>query len=196
MGERACIRHRQRSLRRVVISYGIGSLLCGALLCGFGVDAIAQYSYSPPTPAGAGTEGATQPPWLVVPSLGLGETWTDNVNLAPPGQQKTDLITSISPDLTVTHQSARLQSSLDFSPQILIFDLGTSSPIFQPNMLGTGHAEIVPETFFFDGSAAVSQNYVNLAAAVAPTTLTTSSNLQTTETVNASPYLVHHFGDY
>ena len=173
-------------------------------LSGLGSEAEAQYLYNPPTPATApitaGAEsiappGPIPPTWQVIPSFGLGESFTDNVNLQPPGQTQNDLITSISPGLDITGQSSRLHATLDFDPQILIFELSGSSPVFQPNLLGTAHAEVVPETFFFDSSAAITQQFVNLAGPVAATTLTTSNNLQTTTAFNASPFVTHHFGD-
>jgi uncharacterized protein (PEP-CTERM system associated) len=206
MGERNGVRPRWQGVCRIVACQMPAALALGALLwSGLPTGAAAQYLYNPPTPATTAAtapittgaaQAATPPAWQVLPSLGVGESFTDNVNLSPPGQTQSDLITAVTPGLEVIGQTARLQTTVNFDPQILFFALGSSPPLFQPNLTGTAHAEVVPDTFFFDSSASISQQFVNLSAPVAPTTLTTSNNLQTTTALNASPYLDHHFGDY
>src|SRR5215470_7341054 len=120
-------------------SYGIGLLLYTFALLGYNAEAIAQYIGQPavingpiPTapvlaPAGGAPTGPT-PPWLFTPSITIAETYTDNFNLDPPGQARTDLITTISPSLSVVGHTARVNLAFTYNPQLLLFALGTSSP--------------------------------------------------------------------
>jgi len=210
MGEQGGVRLTRRGMRWRDMSYGIGLLCCGISLFALPSKSAAQYVNGPasvfgnPVPffAGPGTEaspgapGEPVPAWIFTPSLQLSETYTDNVNLAPKGQATSDLITSISPALGVIGNTPRLNLSFSYDPQLLLFALGTSSPVLQQQLQGSGKATLIPEILFFDGSASISQDYVSSAGPVAATTFTTNNNLQAVETANASPYFVHHFGSY
>src|SRR4029077_13074437 len=105
--------HRQRN------AYSVGVLFCAFVLISHTAPALAQYIGLPtvfngpiPTaPAPTGGEpavGGPAPPWVLTPSLTLGETYPDNVTLAPPGQARSDLITTISPGLNLVGQTAHV----------------------------------------------------------------------------------------
>ena len=130
------------------------------------------------------------------PSFQLGETFTDNANLDAPGQAKSDLITTASPGLDITSQGARVKLGLNYDPQALIYALGTSTNALQQRLQGDGHAEVWPETLFFDARASIDQEYVNGAGPIANTTLTSNNNLQTVQAYSGSPSLRHHFGSF
>lgn len=189
--------------------YRFGLLFCALALLGYTPPALAQYISQPtvfnnPLPAGPAPTGAAGeptgtgpvPPWLLTPSLALSETYTDNVDLAPPGHARSDLVTTIAPTLNLLGQTARANVALTYDPQLLLFALGSSSPVLQQQLLGTGKVEVVPQELFIDGSASIAQAYVNIAGAFAPTNITTNNNLQTVEAVNFSPYILHHLGSY
>ncbi len=188
-------------------NYSGGLLLCLFILLGCNASALAQYIGPPtvfngpipaaPAPTGAEpTVAGPAPPWLLTPSITLSETYTDNVNLAPPGQARSDLITTIQPSLNLVGQTAHANVALTYDPQLLLFALGNSSPLLRQQLLGTGKIEIVPHEVFVDGSASIGQAYISNAGAFAPTNLTTNNNLQTVEAVNFSPYILHHLGSY
>src|SRR5579862_7601934 len=162
MGEHPRGRDASGALHRRAIRRGAGLLFCTIALLADDVSALAQYIGQPtvfngpipgvPAPAGAGTpapagaEGEATiatagPAWVLTPSLGLSETYTDNVNLAPSSQARSDLVTSISPSLNIVGQSAHVNLALTYDPQLLLFALGTSSPEVQQQLLGTAHVE-------------------------------------------------------
>src|SRR5579859_7500501 len=90
-------------------SYSVGVLFASAVLSMNGA-AKAQYIGQPtvfngpiapapaPTNADNGPVGPV-PQWLFTPAVTVGETVTDNVNLAPPAQARADLVTTLSPSL-------------------------------------------------------------------------------------------------
>jgi uncharacterized protein (PEP-CTERM system associated) len=134
------------------------------------------------------------PAWLITPVLSLGESFTDNANLAPAGARVWDVITTIGPELDVVGQTARLNLAFTYDPQELIFARSSPNHVLQQRFLGTGTAILWPEVLFFDGSGSISQAFVRPTGPVGPTTLTTSNNLTTVYTANASPYLRQHLG--
>src|SRR5579883_329976 len=146
-------------------------------------------------PGGAVAPGAI-PEWIFVPSLEVSETYNDNVNLAPRGQQLSDFITAISPGFTLLGQTPRLMVNLTYNPQELLFAQGTAPATLQQRLIGTGHAEILRELLFFDANAAIDQEFVRNNGPIGPTTLTTNGNLQTVQTAGGSPYLLEHFGSF
>jgi uncharacterized protein (PEP-CTERM system associated) len=180
---------------------GVGSFAPapGAFTSPLGAYGAAPLAAPPPT-APAAAEGfvpeAVPPAWLLVPSIELGEAFNDNVNLAPKGSRLSDFITTVTPGLNLTGHTARLNLALNYDPQELIFARGTSSPVLQQRLLGTGTAELLRETLFVDGSTSINQVFVRSTGPIAPTTLTTNGNLQTAYTENVSPYVRQHLGSY
>jgi uncharacterized protein (PEP-CTERM system associated) len=136
------------------------------------------------------------PAWLLTPSLELGEAFNDNVNLAPRGSRVWDFITTITPSLALTGQTGRLTTAITYDPQELLFARSSPSNVLQQRLLGTARAELWRQTFFVEGEASIGQAFVRNTGAIAPTTLTTSNNLQTVYSESVSPYLLQHLGSY
>src|SRR5579863_550353 len=148
-----------------------------------------------PPPATAPLDIPTEPPaWLLIPSFTLGETYTDNVNLAPAGSRVSDFVTTLGPALNLTGQTGRLNLSLTYAPQELLFARSTPSNTLQQNLLGIGTATLWPEAAFLDASASIGQAFARPTGPIGPTTATTSNNLTTVYAANASPYLRQHLG--
>jgi uncharacterized protein (PEP-CTERM system associated) len=169
----------------------------GPNIPGFPPPGSANPATAPPAAPGAGGAPQTTPPaWTIIPSLEIGETYTDNVNLAPPGAEVWDVITTITPGLQLVANTPRLTGSVLYDPQELIFDRGTFPNTLQQRLLGTGRAEILPETLFLDANASIDQEFIRNTGPIGPTTLTTNGNLQTVEAATGSPYLLEHLGPY
>ena len=196
MGERVWAGLIKQARRSRVRLYG-RSLLCMVFgLLVYSAGAAAQYAAPTEGSTAPGPAGVSlAPTWIFTPSITIGETFTDNVGLVSGGTQA-DLITSVSPSLAVTGNTARVKLALTYDPQLLVFALSGQSPTLQQQLQGTGKVEVYPELIFLDGSASISQGYVSNTGAVANTTLTTNNNLQPIEAVSLSPYIVHHLGSY
>ena len=152
---------------------------------------------APLPPATAPLEIPAVPPaWLLTPSLELGEAFNDNVNLAPRGSRQWDFITTITPSLTLTGQTGRLNLGITYDPQELLFARTSPSNVLQQRLLGTGRAELWRQTLYVEGEASIGQAFIRNTGAIAPTTLTTNSNLQTVYSESVSPYLLQHLGSY
>lgn len=140
-------------------------------------------------------EGAQSADLRLTTSVLGGESYNDNVNLAPKGSEKSDIITSLSPVFNLTDQSARFKLGLVYDPQVLYFAKSASAAL-QQQLSGTGHAELYPELLFLDADGSIAKQFVSNAAPIGATTLTTSSNLQTVQAYDISPYVLHHYGTY
>lgn len=185
------------------------AIIGGVGICGFNVSANAQVptvGYGVPVgptyngnvnlpPTGSAPNSAI-PNFLVSTGVTVAEAYNDNVNLEPNGSARSDYITSISPNLSVIDQGARVQLGLTYDPQLLYYAEGTAATGVQQRLQGVGHAEVYPETVFVDANASVQQYFLSSAGPIGPSTLTSSSNLQTVQSYSVSPYLRHHFGPY
>ncbi|HUN51561.1 MAG TPA: TIGR03016 family PEP-CTERM system-associated outer membrane protein [Candidatus Sulfotelmatobacter sp.] len=144
------------------------------------------------------TQGGEVPSreWTIVPSVTVGETYNDNVNLAPKGQAQADFITTVQPGLLISATGPRLNLSLNYNPFINYYARGTTaSPQILQNLIGTGRIQLVPEWFSVDAGASINQQTVNNTGAIVTTNLTNSSNSQTVQSYHISPDLKHQFGD-
>ncbi len=108
-------------------------------------------------PPGAAAPGAAErgPAWTFIPSVALDEALTDNV-FSTATQRRADLITTLAPDFFATGASARLKGVFDYSPQLIKYADNTSQDQIQENLFGNGTLTAVPDLFFVDASASIS----------------------------------------
>ena len=96
----------------------------------------------------------------VVPSVTVLETLTNNVNLAPSRKARADLVTEITPRVSISETGARTRLSGTVSvPIVLYASTGSqnNSVYGQANL--TGNVEAIEKFFFVDAAVSVSQQY-------------------------------------
>ncbi len=146
---------------------------------------------APPGAAGAAVE--TPPPIVFIPALDLITSFTDNA-LSTPSQKQADVYETISPSIFTTADTARLNGMFSYNPQAIEYLNVTSQDQIIQNMLLNGTATLVPERFFFDAHAEMSeQSRTGDRGFGNPTLPATSTSTQTTG-YSGSPYLQFHFG--
>src|SRR5436190_6158817 len=113
--------------------------------------------------------------FTVMPRLVGQELVTDNVLLTPTNR-RADFITTISPGISITGESPRLQGTLDYSPTIQQYALTPGQSFIGQNLYANGSATIVPDLFFFDarGSLSLQPSTVGLGTGLFGTTATPS----------------------
>lgn len=172
------------------------SISCVALLlgvcCGSGV---------------AGAQSVTYTPYF-----GGQELVTDNVLLTPTNQ-KSDLVTSISPGITVNADTTRLHGTLDYSPTFYLYAFTPGQNQVGQNLYANGTATLARDLLFFDarGYATFQPSTPGLTNGVlggVPTLSSVggpvssssqgipSSQLTQVTSFSASPYLVHRFDGF
>ncbi len=107
--------------------------------------------------------GEAQPPpppaWIFEPRIGIEETVTDNARATDVGRQA-DLVSTISPGIAVTADSARIKGSLDYSLDVQRYLKATDENRIANNLYGNGQAIVVPDLLYFDARASISQEDV------------------------------------
>ncbi|MEK7323531.1 MAG: TIGR03016 family PEP-CTERM system-associated outer membrane protein [Pseudomonadota bacterium] len=138
---------------------------------------------------------ATAGEWRVNTYLDFAEVYTDNVSLAPAGEEQDEFVTQISPGIGVSGQSGRAKLNLNYRLQNLIYghDLARSNSNHQ--LLANGNLELIKNWFFVDAKSSISQQIVDADASV-PLDNFNIGNRADVITYGVSPYLKLRFGSY
>src|SRR5258706_15079699 len=90
--------------------------------------------------------------WVIVPTLSVSETVTDNVNLAPAGSERRDWVTSVSPGISVSASGPRLRLSAAYSPQLVYRANQGTDDVFQ-QLNANANTELMQQLLFVDATA-------------------------------------------
>ena len=143
------------------------------------------------------------PAWIVSPSIGIDAGVTDNVyEITSP--RRADVFTDITPSISLTGDTARLQVNANYSPVISLFAQTPSRNIVSNYLSGDAFATVVPDLFYVDLRANITQSSITggyggygvYGGSGAPNNGTQYLNGQDqveTSTVSFTPYLVHRF---
>ena len=143
-----------------------------------------------------GTPGGWAGDWQITPRVGIDNTYTDNVSVETRGNENSDLITTVSPGLSVRGTGARLTLNFDAALQRLNFLKDSDGDQFRQQFTGSGTAELFEDTVFIDAQASVDRQTIDAAAPVAGNDVNSSTNQTTVRTYNISPYFRHHFANW
>ncbi|MDP3086379.1 MAG: TIGR03016 family PEP-CTERM system-associated outer membrane protein [Rubrivivax sp.] len=94
------------------------------------------------------------------PTLSLSQVLTDNRNLDSVGKSS-EAITQISPGLRLSSRSGRVQGTLDYSLNALVYARGSGSNAIQHALNSSAAAELVENRVFVDGRATISQQTIS-----------------------------------
>ena len=125
-----------------------------------------------------------------VPSVTVQETLTNNVDLAPSPNTRADLITQITPSISINETGGRTRLSGSVSlPTVFYARTGSqnNSVYGQANL--TGNVEAVDKFFFIDGAANVSQQYFSPFGAQPVGLANATQNRYTAQSYSVSPYI-------
>ncbi len=125
------------------------------------------------------------------PSISVQESFSDNVDQDPDGQEKTALITEVSPGAILRWTGRRVTTSIDLALTASHQTDGEDEGItLEPNAAGLGSVEILRENLFLDAAAAASADLLNTREQ------DTEANREIIQTYSASPRLVGSFGSF
>ena len=139
----------------------------------------------------------SQPPvrsWVLIPTLQLSETYTDNLTLAPTNRLS-DFISSIMPGFTFRQTGNRTKATLDYGVQGLFYRNQSQLDHYYSHLDASGTAEIIKKTFFVDAGASVMQQPLSFAGAYGASLSNATGNIINISSSSLSPYLVHRFGE-
>jgi uncharacterized protein (PEP-CTERM system associated) len=129
--------------------------------------------------------------WTVVPSVRWRETYSDNINLAPPGTAQGDLASELAPGITVLNRSPRLQLTADYLLQLIDYQHRPST--HTQNLQASLHAVPVPDWLQLDGHSSISRRQVSPFGALANDNVQLDDNSTEVRSHTLTPALRHRF---
>ncbi|MEO8837727.1 MAG: TIGR03016 family PEP-CTERM system-associated outer membrane protein [Herbaspirillum sp.] len=141
------------------------------------------------------TTDALAADWLVTPTLRLGESYTDNVRLAPAGKEESDFISSVSPGLSVTGNGQGLKFKANYDYQYLYYANNSQGKGYH-HLDATTKVTLARDWLFFDGAASIGQQPISAFGTQTTSNYNLADNQTTVKTFTASPYLRHDFNGW
>ena len=127
----------------------------------------------------------------ITPSLELREIFSDNIDLAPDGQDQSALTTEIVPGITLRSESARVTAALNAFPIIRHQTAGSDEGVsIAGDLVGLGTVEAFEDLFFIDSQISISQEILNSRE------VDSTANEKTVAVFRVSPYLRNRFGGF
>jgi uncharacterized protein (PEP-CTERM system associated) len=173
---------RQRHIQRLI------ARSCAPLLTGVFLQAAPHSLIS--------TAAAAE--WVVTPSIGVRQSFTDNATHAAPGRAKADTLTSVTPGVSIQGTGDRLNLNLDYYVTRNQYFDNTELSGNSQSLLGGGTAELIDELLYLDARAAIFQQTVDPTGPQSANSDANGSNTntRTVRTYTLSPYLRNHLGSF
>ena len=133
--------------------------------------------------------------WTINPFLQGQEIYSDNINLAPSGNEKSAFVTEVNPGVSITGQSGRTNLNLNYRMQNL-YNAGGNGGITISNQLQyNSFNTFIPNRLFLNSYSSISQQNLN-SNQIGATNINGSGNSTTVTTFGLSPYWTPRFGSY
>lgn len=135
--------------------------------------------------------------WRIVPTLGTTATYTDNIDLQAGERKHSDLVTQVSPGVTVVANSRRLNvsASAQWHQFAFLHGTGRRTNDNQRQYNGALRGELLEDLLFIDASASRGQRSASAFGPQLSNDLYALGNRAEIKTWSISPYLVQRFGN-
>lgn len=127
--------------------------------------------------------------WRFQPSISGTAGYSDNINLAPKGQEKSDFYAIVAPRFRLVGDAARLKTVIDYQLQTYYYASSGTSNRPSHSLAATARFEAIKDFFFVDGLASISQASISPLGAAPVANGTVNANRTETRTFSLSPYV-------
>lgn len=122
-------------------------------------------------------------------SISTSATLSDNVRLAPKGQEESDLYFSVTPSLSLFRDTSRLKLSFNYSPSLNAYPFSETTSNVTNNLSSSASARLIDDFLFLDATASIAQTFVSPFAPRTQFSNDLSQNQTTLMTFGVSPYI-------
>lgn len=134
--------------------------------------------------------------WQISPRVSLRETYTDNVRLAPRGQEESDFVTEIDPGVRVTGVGSRLQVNLDYAFKYKLYARNSEANGHNHALSANGLLDVWDRKLFLQGSASIAQQNISTLAPQSTSDININPNRTELRQATLSPYWVSRLGSF
>jgi uncharacterized protein (PEP-CTERM system associated) len=143
---------------------------------------------------GAATSGGSGRSFAIVPRITVSETLTDNVRLES-GNKRSDLVSTVSPGLSVRSDAGRLRGFLDYSLSQVLYAREASANNLQNSLNTMMTYEAVNNFAFIDVNGSISQQAISAFGQQGTDNSLINSNRTEVKTLTVSPYVRGRLAD-
>lgn len=134
--------------------------------------------------------------WELTPRLRVVETYTDNVTLAPSGDEESEFVTQINPGVSLRGRGRRARLNLDYQMQNLFYAKESGRNTTNHQLGADGTLELVRRSLFLEAQASRTQQLISPEDAISANNLTVTGNRRDVTTYSAGPRVQHAFGNF
>jgi uncharacterized protein (PEP-CTERM system associated) len=127
--------------------------------------------------------------WRISPAISVESTLTDNVDLSPSSERKTDWVNQVTPSVSFTGTSARSRVAGSIALPILIYARDSNNDYIGPQVSIFGNLEAIEKFFFIEATANVSQQYLSPFGPRSTSLANATDNRYTSQAYTVSPYI-------
>lgn len=131
----------------------------------------------------------------VQPSIGLGMTATDNLRLGS-GAEDAALITVVTPRIIVSNRTGRLQGSLDYALNGVLYTKSDAKSEALHSLAAQGRAELVEQHLYVDARASIGQQSQSAFGQQTTDANLANPNRVEVASLSVSPYLLGRIGNF
>jgi uncharacterized protein (PEP-CTERM system associated) len=132
--------------------------------------------------------------WTITPSVTVAETYTDNVELAPSGQEEDEFITEVNPGISLRGEGRRMTVQADYRMQNLFYAKDSDDNETNHQLRALAEAELIEDSVFVDATSSVSQELISNEDSFGADNLNILDNRTDVVTYSVSPYYRNDFG--
>lgn len=133
--------------------------------------------------------------WDITPRISVAEIFSDNINL-DDDDKESDLVTEITPGISIHGESARLRADIDYEMQNAIYARNSDANGTFHQLDASATAEVAKNLFFVDADSKMGQSIIDAQKTISNNNINNAGNRADFYTYSLSPYLTPHFGGY
>lgn len=154
-----------------------------------GVGQLGQFDSPVRLPVSGAGERAG-PAWQLTPYIASTLTLTDNVALAPSGEEEADLVLGVTPGLRIRGRTARTRIEGFAQAETLFYaNTGGENNTIYPQVSVFGNVEAIEKFFYIDGAIEVAQEFLSPFGSRPADNVNVSANRATSASYQISPYV-------
>ena len=128
-----------------------------------------------------------------VPSVLIKESYSDNILLAPAGQEQGEFVTEVAPAFSLGMNGTHFTANVNYQLQNLLYLKESSRNQTYNQLTANSNAELVNDYLFFDINANHTQQIINASQPVGNNNIAVTSNRSNVSSYSLSPYFEHSF---
>jgi hypothetical protein len=132
--------------------------------------------------------------WEIEPTLEVVTTYSDNVILAPEGQEESDFVGQLNPGVTIRRDQGRLTTDIDYRLQSIFFASDEEQNAVYHQLDATATFEAVAELLYLDVNANIDQSVVDPSRPIPASNVVATANIGDVTVADVNPYLIQRLG--